>query len=188
MHSFGTCLCFVVAGMMAGAYVWGSAADSLGRKRVLIAISVMNALCIVASSFSQNYELFMLFRFLNGAAWVSLPLYATICNWDVSYSTYSQITVVICCLLNIKDDVFSSYIQTKKSRGLLYLVQFHALYNTKYFHVFSIRMQISETLIWAVSCQLMLQMCTNWKWFHMFSPAKFTSNPRTCKMTDIYEY
>ncbi|KAJ8883865.1 hypothetical protein PR048_015720 [Dryococelus australis] len=60
--------CTFVLGMMAGAYMWGSVADSLGRKKVLIAISIMNALCIVASSFSQNYELFMFFRFLNGAA------------------------------------------------------------------------------------------------------------------------
>ncbi|XP_063383439.1 synaptic vesicle glycoprotein 2B [Cydia fagiglandana] len=58
----------IFIGMMAGAYAWGSVADSLGRKRVLIAISVINALAIVASSFSQNYELFMLFRFINGAA------------------------------------------------------------------------------------------------------------------------
>lgn len=58
----------IFIGMMVGAYAWGSVADSLGRKKVLIAISVMNAVCIVASSFSQNYETFMLFRFLNGAA------------------------------------------------------------------------------------------------------------------------
>ncbi|XP_066600572.1 synaptic vesicle glycoprotein 2B-like [Prorops nasuta] len=58
----------IFIGMMAGAYVWGSVADALGRRKVLIAISFMNALCIVASSFSQSYELFMFFRFLNGAA------------------------------------------------------------------------------------------------------------------------
>ncbi|KAG5891551.1 hypothetical protein JTB14_028569 [Gonioctena quinquepunctata] len=58
----------IFIGMMAGAYVWGSMADSLGRKKVLIVSSFMNALCIVASSFSQTYELFMIFRFLNGAA------------------------------------------------------------------------------------------------------------------------
>ncbi|KAJ0175070.1 hypothetical protein K1T71_009211 [Dendrolimus kikuchii] len=58
----------IFIGMMVGAYAWGSVADSLGRKRVLIAISVVNALAIVASSFSQNYELFMVFRFINGAA------------------------------------------------------------------------------------------------------------------------
>lgn len=58
----------IFIGMMAGAYSWGSVADSLGRKKVLIVSSFMNALCIVASSFSQSYELFMLFRFLNGAA------------------------------------------------------------------------------------------------------------------------
>ncbi|XP_037025294.1 synaptic vesicle glycoprotein 2C-like [Bradysia coprophila] len=58
----------IFIGMMVGAYFWGSLADSMGRKRVLIVISIMNALCIVASSFTQNYILFMLFRFLNGAA------------------------------------------------------------------------------------------------------------------------
>ena len=58
----------IFIGMMVGAYAWGSVADSLGRKKVLIAISFMNALCIVASSFSQSYETFMVFRFLNGAA------------------------------------------------------------------------------------------------------------------------
>lgn len=58
----------IFIGMMVGAYAWGSVADSLGRKKVLIVISIMNALCIVASSFSQNYKTFMVFRFLNGAA------------------------------------------------------------------------------------------------------------------------
>ncbi|KAG4065741.1 hypothetical protein HA402_012419 [Bradysia odoriphaga] len=58
----------IFIGMMVGAYFWGSLADSMGRKRVLIVISIMNAICIVASSFTQNYILFMLFRFLNGAA------------------------------------------------------------------------------------------------------------------------
>ena len=67
-HTKGWLNCIIFVGMMVGAYVWGSLADSLGRKRVLIVISYMNAFCIVASSFSQNFELFMLFRFLNGAA------------------------------------------------------------------------------------------------------------------------
>lgn len=58
----------IFIGMMVGAYAWGSVSDALGRKKVLIVISFMNALCIVASSFSQTYEMFMLFRFLNGAA------------------------------------------------------------------------------------------------------------------------
>ncbi|EDW30622.1 GL26881 [Drosophila persimilis] len=58
----------IFIGMMVGAYFWGSIADSFGRKKVLIVISFMNAFCIVASSFSQTYSFFMLFRFLNGAA------------------------------------------------------------------------------------------------------------------------
>lgn len=52
-HTKGWLNCIIFVGMMVGAYVWGSLADSLGRKRVLIVISFMNALCIVASSFSQ---------------------------------------------------------------------------------------------------------------------------------------
>lgn len=67
-HTKGWLNSIIFIGMMVGAYAWGSVADTLGRKKVLIAISFMNALCIVASSFSQTYELFMLFRFLNGAA------------------------------------------------------------------------------------------------------------------------
>lgn len=58
----------IFIGMMVGAYVWGSIADTLGRRKVLIVISFMNAVCIVASSFSQTYMLFMVFRFLNGVA------------------------------------------------------------------------------------------------------------------------
>lgn len=58
----------IFIGMMVGAYVWGSIADTLGRRKVLIVISFMNAVCIVASSFSQTYVLFMIFRFLNGVA------------------------------------------------------------------------------------------------------------------------
>lgn len=58
----------IFIGMMAGAYIWGSLADALGRRKVLIVISFMNALCIVASTFAQSYGIFMFFRFLNGAA------------------------------------------------------------------------------------------------------------------------
>ena len=58
----------IFIGMMVGAYFWGSLADSMGRKKVLIVISIMNALCICVSSFTQNYILFMVFRFFNGVA------------------------------------------------------------------------------------------------------------------------
>ncbi|XP_063700760.1 synaptic vesicle glycoprotein 2C [Culicoides brevitarsis] len=58
----------IFIGMMVGAYTWGSLADSMGRKKVLIVISLMNGLCIVASSFAQSYMPFMIFRFLNGVA------------------------------------------------------------------------------------------------------------------------
>lgn len=70
-HALNECIIFnnmFYIGMMAGAYIWGSLADALGRRKVLIVISFMNALCIVASTFAQSYGVFMFFRFLNGAA------------------------------------------------------------------------------------------------------------------------
>ncbi|KAL1139312.1 hypothetical protein AAG570_006298 [Ranatra chinensis] len=67
-HSKGWLNSIIFIGMMVGAYVWGSIADSVGRKRVLIIISFLNGFCIIASSFCQSYGLFMTFRFLNGAA------------------------------------------------------------------------------------------------------------------------
>lgn len=67
-HSKGWLNSIIFIGMMAGAYMWGSLADTLGRRKVLIVISFTNAICIVASTFAQSYSIFMLFRFLNGAA------------------------------------------------------------------------------------------------------------------------
>ncbi|KAI5724660.1 hypothetical protein M8J77_005623 [Diaphorina citri] len=67
-HTKGWLNSIIFIGMMAGAYLWGSVADSIGRKKVLIVISFMNALCILASTLTQSYTFFMLFRFLNGAA------------------------------------------------------------------------------------------------------------------------
>ncbi|XKL62035.1 hypothetical protein PGB90_001868 [Kerria lacca] len=67
-HSKGWLNSIIFIGMMAGAYMWGSLADTLGRRKVLIVISFTNAVCIVASTFAQSYGIFMLFRFLNGAA------------------------------------------------------------------------------------------------------------------------
>lgn len=67
-HTKGWLNSIIFIGMMVGAYLWGSVADSIGRKKVLIVISFMNALCILASTLTQSYTFFMLFRFLNGAA------------------------------------------------------------------------------------------------------------------------
>ncbi|KAK9508297.1 hypothetical protein O3M35_007991 [Rhynocoris fuscipes] len=67
-HAKGWLNSIIFIGMMVGAYIWGSIADSVGRRKVLIVISFMNAICIVASSFSQTYWLFMVLRFMNGAA------------------------------------------------------------------------------------------------------------------------
>ncbi|XP_014285143.1 synaptic vesicle glycoprotein 2B isoform X1 [Halyomorpha halys] len=67
-YSKGWLNSIIFIGMMLGAYFWGSLADTIGRRKVLIVISFMNAVCIVISSLSQSFWLFMLFRFLNGAA------------------------------------------------------------------------------------------------------------------------
>ena len=53
-------------GMMLGGYIWGSLADTLGRRKVLINAMLVNAIAGFMSSFSQDYFFFMVFRFLSG--------------------------------------------------------------------------------------------------------------------------
>jgi len=52
--------------MMLGGYIWGSLADTLGRRKVLINAMLVNAIAGFMSSFSQDYFFFMVFRFLSG--------------------------------------------------------------------------------------------------------------------------
>ncbi|XP_067008347.2 synaptic vesicle glycoprotein 2B isoform X2 [Anabrus simplex] len=53
-------------GMVVGSYFWGCLADTQGRKYVLVAALVLDAVCGIASSISQYFGLFMFFRFFNG--------------------------------------------------------------------------------------------------------------------------
>lgn len=53
-------------GMVIGSYFWGCLADTKGRKVVLIAALLLDGLCGLLSSISQQFWLFMLLRFFNG--------------------------------------------------------------------------------------------------------------------------
>ncbi|KAF5300444.1 hypothetical protein FQA39_LY02243 [Lamprigera yunnana] len=55
-------------GMVLGSYFWGCLADTKGRKFVLIGTLLMDAFCGIASSVSQLYSIFLIFRFFNGFA------------------------------------------------------------------------------------------------------------------------
>ncbi|KAF5302437.1 hypothetical protein FQR65_LT08526 [Abscondita terminalis] len=55
-------------GMLLGSYFWGCLADTKGRRFVLIGALLMDGLCGVASSMSQLYSIFVMFRFFNGFA------------------------------------------------------------------------------------------------------------------------
>lgn len=55
-----------VPGMMVGGYVWGSMADRVGRRSVLLGSLTVNGLFGLASSTAQVFWLFLLFRFLSG--------------------------------------------------------------------------------------------------------------------------
>lgn len=53
-------------GMILGSAFWGCLADIKGRKYVLIATLLLDGICGVLSSVSQNYFFFVFLRFFNG--------------------------------------------------------------------------------------------------------------------------
>ena len=53
-------------GMMLGGYIWGSLGDIFGRRNILINAMLVNAAAGFASSFSQDYYVFLFLRFLSG--------------------------------------------------------------------------------------------------------------------------
>ena len=53
-------------GMMVGGYMWGTLADVFGRRAVLLWSLTVNGLGGLASTFAQNYPLFMFLRFVSG--------------------------------------------------------------------------------------------------------------------------
>lgn len=55
-----------LAGGIASAFFWGVLADYLGRKKVLVFSLLLDAIVTLASSFSQTFYMFAMFRFFNG--------------------------------------------------------------------------------------------------------------------------
>lgn len=53
-------------GMLIGGYLWGSLADKIGRRKVLLGSLTINGLAGLASSFAQIYWLFLLCRLISG--------------------------------------------------------------------------------------------------------------------------
>jgi len=53
-------------GMLIGGFVWGTLGDTLGRRKVLINAMLVNALAGIASSFAQEFYLFIILRFISG--------------------------------------------------------------------------------------------------------------------------
>uniref|UniRef100_A0A1B0FKX5 Major facilitator superfamily (MFS) profile domain-containing protein n=1 Tax=Glossina morsitans morsitans TaxID=37546 RepID=A0A1B0FKX5_GLOMM len=56
------------AGMITSTIPWGLAADTIGRKKVLIAGLLSNAVFVVCCSLSQNVEQLLTFKFFDGVA------------------------------------------------------------------------------------------------------------------------
>ena len=56
------------AGMLFGAWGFGSLADRIGRRRVFLSTIALNAVFALASAFSPSFTLLLIFRFLNGLA------------------------------------------------------------------------------------------------------------------------
>ena len=56
------------AGMLFGAWGFGSLADRIGRRRVFLLTIALNAVFALASAFSPSFTLLLIFRFLNGLA------------------------------------------------------------------------------------------------------------------------
>ena len=62
----GNLTLILFVGMMLGGYIWGSLADIFGRRNILVNAMLVNAVAVFASSFSQDYYVFLVLRFLSG--------------------------------------------------------------------------------------------------------------------------
>lgn len=62
----GTLNSATYAGMIASAIVWGYLADTLGRKKILVVGYLLDAVCVVCSSMSQNFLMLVIFKFFGG--------------------------------------------------------------------------------------------------------------------------
>ena len=54
------------AGMITSALIWGYLADTQGRKKVLVCGFLADAVCVVGSALSQNFQMLVVFKFLGG--------------------------------------------------------------------------------------------------------------------------
>jgi len=52
--------------MMVGGYLWGSLADVLGRRKVLMIAMLLNGTFAFGSAFSPNFYVFLVLRFASG--------------------------------------------------------------------------------------------------------------------------
>ncbi|XP_004529191.1 putative transporter SVOPL isoform X2 [Ceratitis capitata] len=54
------------AGMITSAIIWGYLADTIGRKKVLVYGYLADAVCVLCSSITQNFQMLVAFKFLGG--------------------------------------------------------------------------------------------------------------------------
>nr|CAD7198281.1 unnamed protein product [Timema douglasi] len=62
----GTLNAVFLAGSVLSAYVWGSLADSIGRKKVLVSTLMFDSIITFLSSFAQEFNVIAVCRFFNG--------------------------------------------------------------------------------------------------------------------------
>lgn len=62
----GLLTAIIFLGMLFGGYIWGSFADTNGRRSTLLVSLLINSLGGGASSLCQNYTLFLIFRLISG--------------------------------------------------------------------------------------------------------------------------
>lgn len=59
-------LCVCIPGILFSSQIWGFLADTRGRRRVIVSTMLAANACTVISSFSTDFTMFVLSRFLSG--------------------------------------------------------------------------------------------------------------------------
>lgn len=60
----------MISGMITSGFVWGFLADTLGRKKLLVAGYFLDSFMVLCSAFSQTFEMLATFKFLGGFMFV----------------------------------------------------------------------------------------------------------------------